>query len=60
MNLSNYVTYEGHLECATKGVESAKLCLRGYEEAGEKNFIMEAIDPDHPVVLLDTSEVSSS
>jgi len=62
MNLSNYVTYEGRLECAHSSVAVASLKLKMEEIEDELTdslqWMNDVLNPSISVVFLDTSKVS--
>jgi DNA replication ATP-dependent helicase Dna2 len=56
--LSNEVAYGGALKCADESVAHRKLALPGFPEnvmvAKPQSWLLRAVDPDFPVIFVDT------
>jgi len=64
--LSNDIVYKGTLKCATEQVRRRKLSLDGFPEnvpslirSSSAQWLMRTIDPDTPVVFVDTDKVKA-
>ena len=61
MGLSNYVTYDGRLECAHSSIATAtlKICLEDIDDQScdDISWLGEVLHPKTSVIFLDTSNV---
>lgn len=52
--LSNDLVYGGALKCGNESVRDQKVDLSGYPENIEQGWLRDLLDPDKPVVFLNT------
>ena len=58
MNFSNYEFYNGKLQSAPEVADHTLRDL-GYELKGKKCFTDKSLDPEHPIVFIDTKEMTA-